>query len=95
LREGKVTLPLIHLLRLSKDGAVSNIVREIIASRSATDDQWADLLTGLKQHASIDYAFRRAEEYAERAKKPLYAFPPSAERDALLALPDYVLSRDR
>ena len=37
----------------------------------------------------------RAVEYAERAKKPLYAFPPSAERDALLALPDYVLSRDR
>src|SRR5260370_15823998 len=47
LREGKVTLPLIHLLRQSKDGAVSNIVREIIASRAATDDQWADLLTGL------------------------------------------------
>ena len=40
-------------------------------------------------------AFRRAEEFADRAKKPLYAFPPSAERDALLALPDYVLSRDR
>jgi hypothetical protein len=34
-------------------------------------------------------------DFAERAKKPLYAFPPSAERDALLALPDYVLSRDR
>ena len=37
----------------------------------------------------------RAVEFAERAKKPLYAFPPSSERDALLALPDYVLSRDR
>ena len=37
----------------------------------------------------------RAVEYGERAKKLLYAFPASAERDALLALPDYVLSRDR
>ena len=54
-----------------------------------------ELLHSLKQHASIDYAYRRAVEYAERAKKPLYAFPPSSERDALLALPDYVLSRDR
>ena len=95
LREGKVTLPLIHLLRQSSDGVASSIVREIIASRSASPDQWAELLTGLKQQASIDYAFRRAEEFAERAKKPLYLFPPSAERDALLALPDYVLSRDR
>ena len=95
LREGKVTLPLIHLLRQSKDGAAGNIVRDIIASRTVAPEQWAELLAGLKQHASIDYAYRRAEEYAERAKKPLYAFPASAERDALLALPDYVLSRDR
>jgi geranylgeranyl pyrophosphate synthase len=60
-----------------------------------TSEQWAELLHSLKEHASIDYAYRRAVEFAERAKKPLYAFPPSSERDALLALPDYVLSRDR
>ena len=95
LREGKVTLPLIHLLRQQNDGVGSRIVRDIIASHTVTDDQWSQLLRSLKEHASIDYAYRRAEEYAERAKKPLSAFPPSAERDALLALPDYVLSRDR
>jgi octaprenyl-diphosphate synthase len=95
LREGKVTLPLIHLLRQSNDGEGSRIVRDTIASRSVTPEQWAVLLRTLKEHASIDYAYRRAVEYAERAKKLLYAFPPSSERDALLALPDYVLSRDR
>jgi octaprenyl-diphosphate synthase len=95
LREGKVTLPLIHLLRQQNDGVGSRIVRDIIASHTVTEDQWAELLRSLKEHASIDYAYRRAVEYAERAKKPLTAFPPSAERDALLALPDYVLSRDR
>jgi octaprenyl-diphosphate synthase len=95
LREGKVTLPLIHLLRHSTGGAAPGIVRDIVASRSVTPEQWGELLRSLKDHASIDYAYRRAVEYAERAKKPLYAFPPSSERDALLALPDYVLSRDR
>ena len=95
LREGKVTLPLIHLLRQQNDGVGSRIVRDIIASHTVSEDQWAELLRSLKEHASIDYAYRRAVEYAERAKKPLSAFPPSAERDALLALPDYVLSRDR
>jgi len=95
LREGKVTLPLIHLLRQPNDGEGSRIVRDIIASRSVTPEQWAVLLRTLKEHASIDYAYRRAVEYTERAKKPLCAFPPSSERDALLALPDYVLSRDR
>jgi octaprenyl-diphosphate synthase len=95
LREGKVTLALIHLLRQEQDGEAGRIVRDIIASRTVTTEQWTDLLRRLKEHASIDYAYRRAVEYAERAKKPLYAFPPSSERDALLALPDYVLTRDR
>jgi octaprenyl-diphosphate synthase len=94
LREGKMTLPLIHLLR-QRHAAGERIVREIIATRTTTEAQWNELLQVLSEHRSIDYAFRRAEEFAERARKPLNAFPPSAERDALLALPDYVVSRDR
>jgi len=95
LREGKVTLPLIHLQAHANGGPGPQIIRDIIAARTATPEQWHELLRCLKEHASIDYAYRRAVDFAERAKKPLYAFPPSAERDALLALPDYVLSRDR
>jgi octaprenyl-diphosphate synthase len=94
LREGKMTLPLIHLLQQGEE-AGEKIIRDIIASRTASEEQWTDLLSLLKKHRSIEYALRRAVEYAERAKKPLSAFPPSSERDALLALPDYVLSRDR
>src|SRR5258706_70027 len=60
-----------------------------------TEDEHFDIIRRMKEHASIDFAYRRAADYAERAKKHLYAFPPSAEREALLALPDYVLSRDR
>ena len=95
LREGKVTLPLIHLQEHGHGGPGPQIIRDIIAARNATPEQWHELQRCLKEHASIDYAYRRAVDFAERAKKPLYAFPPSAERDALLALPDFVLSRDR
>jgi octaprenyl-diphosphate synthase len=95
LREGKVTLPLIHLQQHASSGPAPQIIRDVIASRTVDPEQWRELLRELKEHASIDYACRKAEEFAERAKKPLYAFPPSSERDALLALPDYVLSRDR
>jgi octaprenyl-diphosphate synthase len=94
LREGKMTLPLIHLLQQDEEVG-AGIVREVISSRTASAEQWDALMRILREHRSIDYAYRRAVEYGERAKKPLYAFPPSAERDALLALPDYVLSRDR
>jgi octaprenyl-diphosphate synthase len=95
LREGKVTLPLIHLQRQDRDGLGSRIIRDVIASRTVSSEQWNDLRRTLREHACIDYAYRRAEEFADRAKKHLYSFPPSQERDALLALPDYVLSRDR
>jgi octaprenyl-diphosphate synthase len=94
LREGKMTLPLIHLLQ-QKDSIGGPIVRDIISSRTVSPEQWEHVLQTLKAHRSIDYALRRATEFAERAKKPLYAFPPSPEREALLALPDYILSRDR
>ena len=95
LREGKVTLPLIHLQQHEKSGRGAAIIRDVIAARTVTPEVWHELLRALKEHASIDYAYRRAVEFAERAKKPLYTFPPSSERDALLALPDYVLARDR
>jgi octaprenyl-diphosphate synthase len=94
LVEGKMTLPLIHLLQQPGHGADA-IVREIIASRTATNAQWAEILRLLREHRSIEYASQRAVELAERAKKQLQVFPPSSERDALMALPDYVLSRDR
>ena len=94
LREGKMTLPLIHLLSQGSDVGEA-IVRDVIASRSTTEEQWSELMRILHEHRSIDYAYHRAVEYAERAKKPLSVFAPSSEREALLALPDYVLSRDR
>jgi octaprenyl-diphosphate synthase len=94
LREGKMTLPLIHLLH-QDDGMGAHIVRDIMTSKNVAQDQWAQLLQALREHRSIEYAHQRAMEYAERAKKHLQAFPPGADRDALLALPDYVISRDR
>jgi octaprenyl-diphosphate synthase len=89
-----MTLPLIHLLQQDEEHGEA-IVRDIINRRDTTDQQWKELLRILKDHRSIDYAYSRAVEFAERAKTPLCVFPPSSERDALLALPDYVLSRDR
>jgi octaprenyl-diphosphate synthase len=94
LREGKVTLPVIHLLSRSKDG-IGDVVRDIVRDRAMSADQWKRVSDALTRCGAVDYALCRAESFAEKARKPLYAFPPSPERDALLALPDYILSRDR
>ena len=94
LREGKVTLPIIHLLARSEDG-IGNLVRHIVRDRAMSPEQWQQLSCALADDGAIEYALCKAESFAEKARKPLYSFAPSLERDALFALPDYILSRDR
>ena len=94
LREGKMTLPVIHLLARS-DADTAALIRKIVLERTVTVEEWRDLRAMLSHTRSIDYARSTAVEFVERAKKALYVFPASASRDALMFLPDYVLSRDR
>ena len=94
LREGKLTLPVIHLLAGGHDRGAS-LVGRIVADRAATLEDWRELQTVLAETACIDYARRRAVEFADRAKRALRAFAPGPARDALEFLPDFVLSRDR
>jgi octaprenyl-diphosphate synthase len=94
LREGKVTLPIILLRERAGEGAYG-VIRSAVAERSVTQEQWREILHLLKEHRANELAYQRAIEYAEQAKQCLTLFPPSREKDALLALPDYVVSRDR
>jgi len=94
LREGKLTLPVIHLLAQG-DGHARTLVGKIVRERTATIDEWRQLQALLAQARSIDYAYKTALDFVERAKRALRVFPPSDAREALLFLPDYVVSRDR
>jgi octaprenyl-diphosphate synthase len=94
LREGKITLPVIHLLEKGGPEA-GDLVRAIVRDRHATVEQWTRLKTMLAEHRSIDHAYSRAVEFGETAKRQLRLFAPSQEREALMALADYVLLRDR
>jgi octaprenyl-diphosphate synthase len=94
LREGKMTLPMIHLLSRG-DARAGDLIRKVVTERNVSLDDWREIRTLLTQSRSLDYAQRTAFEHVERAKKALYAFPSSPGRDALMYLPDYVISRDR
>jgi octaprenyl-diphosphate synthase len=94
LREGKMTLPVIHL-RARGDARADALIHQIVKARNATPEEWRELKGLLALARSVDYAQRMASEFVERAKKALYAFPASDARDALMYLPDYVISRDR
>jgi octaprenyl-diphosphate synthase len=94
LREGKITLPLIHLLNHGGREA-GDLIRNAVRDRDITAEKWARLKALLAEHRSIEYAYERAVEFGEAAKRELRVFAPSREREALMALADYVLLRDR
>jgi octaprenyl-diphosphate synthase len=94
LREGKVTLPVIQLLRRGGEEP-DRLIRHVVRERVVSADQWRDITRLLREHRSLDFAYERALEYGKRAKDCLSVFPASRECEALMALTDYVLSRDR
>jgi octaprenyl-diphosphate synthase len=94
LREGKMTLPVIHLLRRGNVRA-DVLIRKIVRDRDATLDESLELQSLLRESGALDYAHRAAADFVERAKRALDVFPSGPERDALSFLPDYVLARDR
>jgi octaprenyl-diphosphate synthase len=95
LREGKVTLPVILLLQRSGP-EVAALIQSVIAEGTVTPEDWRKIQDLLRREGAIEAAFERAVTYATRAKQHLLAaFPPSVERDGLIALTDYVVSRDR
>ena len=94
LREGKVTLPVILLLQKRPD--VAPIIQSVIAEGEVQPETWRMIQDLLRHEGAVDAAFERAVGFASRAKQHMLgAFPPSAERDGLIALADYVVSRDR
>ena len=95
LREGKITLPIIYLLQRAGEPAADQIVRAAVRDRAVTPEAWQSLVRLLAEHHATGSAYDKAVEYATRAKRQLDVFPDGPDRERLLALPDYVLSRDR
>ena len=93
LREGKLTLPVIFLLRKA-GSAGEKTVSHVLADRGFERVTREELLRLAREHGALDEARALAERYAEAARKDLAAFDRSPFREALAVLPDFILSRD-
>ena len=94
LAEGKVTLPLIYLLR-EAEPAEQDALRSILNADVMTDDDLAYTLKLMDKHGSVDEALRYAQTLSDEAKASLAVFPDSPHRQALAALADYVVQREK
>lgn len=93
LEEGKITMPLIYLLKTAT-AAEQDEIRDIIKERTNGSSGHLDRIMQLfsKYHA-IDESLKIAQNLIEEAKAELDVFPASAEKEALLVLAEYAMQR--
>jgi geranylgeranyl pyrophosphate synthase len=94
LRQGLITLPLIHALQAQNNGHIEAI-QEILTARGTNDDRIDPIVRWVAQGPGIHHTLEEAERFAQQARNALSHFPPSPNRDVLAGLTGYVLARTR
>lgn len=94
LEEGKITLPLIYLLKNADAGEVERI-NEILSARSITPKDLSDIQDMFSRHKSIELSYERAHTLLSEAKAELDIFEDSMEKQSLLAIADYAVKRKK
>ena len=94
LREGKVTMAVIHALERctpEERGKIETILRE----RAFNGVTHAHILDILQRYGSVEAALARAADYAESACQSICTFPDSEIKRALLWAPEFVVAREK
>ena len=92
IREGKVTLPLLHALKTGRREEVDKCLR-IIKEKDFTTENISLLIDFAKANGGIEYAEQRMQEYRDKAVEVLMTLPESEAREGLLLLADYIVER--
>ncbi|MEK7702890.1 MAG: polyprenyl synthetase family protein [Nitrospirota bacterium] len=92
IKEGKMTLPLIHLLSHCEKKEKAALI-DLIRNGKAQKDL-SRILSLMEQYGSIVYAQKKAAGFIKKAKTKLQSFPASIHRESLQTIADYIISRD-
>ncbi|GAB3627236.1 polyprenyl synthetase family protein [Pandoraea terrae] len=90
LREGKPTLPLIHVLRHGTP-VEQQLVREAIENGGT--EKFEPILAAITRTGALDYTLARAEAEANAAAKIISTLPSSTYKESLLQLCSYSITR--
>ena len=94
LREGKATLPLLHLLHHCSERDRQMIINRM-ETRALTEEDLGRFIRMMEELGSITYAMDRARSYIDEAQRDLDQFEDCTAKRALSVTADYMVTRDR
>lgn len=94
LGEGKITLPLIYLLR---DASVDEVpkIKTIICAEKISKSDLSYIQQLLKKYRSIEESYEKANSILIQAKAELDIFKDGPEKSALVTISNYSLGREK
>ncbi|BCB95117.1 octaprenyl-diphosphate synthase [Dissulfurispira thermophila] len=99
LEEGKITMPLIYLLKVVSEHE-SDEIRKIIKCQRPEDKEQANnglnrILELFSKYNAIEESLKIARSIIDEARSELDIFPDCKERDALMVMAEYAMQRER
>jgi octaprenyl-diphosphate synthase len=94
IREGKITLPLIHALKTAPK-AQSEQMMSLIRRQDFSPENIKCLIDFAKEQKGIEYAYTKMEKIKEKTIGLLNDFPDSEPKTALTRLIDYIIDREK
>ncbi len=94
LREGKVTMAVIHALE-NCTAAEKSRIETVLRDRAFNGVTHSEILDILNRYGSIDFANTQASLYADTARRAICSFPDSEYKRALLWAPEFVVAREK
>lgn len=95
MREGKITLPALYVLRNSKNPLLASIKEKLTLGKELHDDEIATLIEVSKTEGGVAYAESQIEKYRTLAVAALPNTIPTELHSAFEAYIDYTISRSK
>ena len=94
IREGKITLPLIHALNIAPKPDSDRILT-LIRNRDFSQETIRELTDFAKENKGIEYAYSKMQEIKESTLVLLNDFPDSDAKISIIQLNDYIIEREK
>lgn len=92
LEEGKITLPIIYLMERAGESE-RRFLRDVVARQDFSSSNKKRIIEMVERHGTLEDCRALARQYARQAEESLRMFPDSVYREALVQIPQMIISR--